>query len=326
MIRMVLSLVLSLMAAPAVAQEAEVAIEQWRVEWPDTRPRDPAVAADGRVWFVGQTGDYAAVFDPETEAFKRYDLPQGAGPHTIYITRDQQIWYTGNRDAHLGRIDPDSGAIERIDMPEGELKDPHTLYEDSRGRLWFTAQWANQIGRYDRAGGAVRHVDVPTPKARPYGIAIDDRDTVWVVLLGTHKLARITPDMQLTEIELPREDARPRRIAITDRGIWYVDYAEGYLGLYDPETGEFEEWRHSPSRQAGPYAMAADADGRIWFVETHPDPNRLVGFDPGTGEFFSSTDIPGGAGSVRHMVYDKQRNALWFGTDTNNLGRADLPE
>ena len=35
-----------------------------------------------------------------------------------------------------------------------------------------------------------------------------------------------------------------------------------------------------------PYAMAADSAGRIWLVETGPQPNRFVGFDPSTGSFF----------------------------------------
>ena len=36
-------------------------------------------------------------------------------------------------------------------------------------------------------------------------------------------------------------------------------------------------------------------------------------------------DVPSGAGAVRHMVYDQARNVIWFGTDTNNLGKATLP-
>lgn len=320
-----ISLLLLSLLTPALAQNQPVEIESWQVPWPDTRPRDPAVAGDGRIWFVGQVGDYAAVFDPKTEKFKPYDLPEGAGPHTIYITRDQQIWYAGNRARHIGRINPKSGDIRQVAMPEDELADPHTFYEDSKGRLWFTAQWANQIGRYDRNSGDIQYVDVPTDNARPYGIAIDDQDTVWVVLLGTHKLARISPEMKLTEIELPRDDARPRRIAITDRGIWYVDYAQGHLGLYDPATKKFKEWQRKPGESTAPYAMATDNQQRIWFVETLPVQNRFVGFDPETEQFFSVNDIETGAGSVRHMVYDKKRNAIWFGSDTNYLMRANLP-
>lgn len=324
MIRILLSMMLVFSFVPAEAQKQAVEIEHWQVPWPNTRPRDPAVAQDGRVWLVGQGGDYAAVFNPKTRQFKSYDLPKGTGPHTIYITRDQQVWYAGNLAQHLGRIDPGTGNITQVAMPQGELSDPHTLYEDSKGRLWFTAQWANQIGRFDRQSGKIEYVDVATDNARPYGLAIDSQDNVWVVLLGTNKLAKITPDMKLTEITLPRDDARPRRIAITERGIWYVDYAEAYLGRVDPVTGKIKEWQRNGNR-TGPYAMAADVTGRIWFVETHPDPNVLVGFDPKSETFISSRAIPGGPGSVRHMVYDAERHAIWFGTDSNYLMRADLP-
>ena len=323
--RLLLSMILLFTLIPAQAQQQGIHIEYWQVPWPHTRPRDPAVAQHGRIWFVGQGGNYAATFDTETRQFKRYDLPEGAGPHTVYITRDQQVWYAGNLAKHLGRIDADSGKITQVAMPEGALHDPHTLYEDSTGRLWFTSQWANQIGRLDRQTGKIELVDVPTDNARPYGIAIDKNDTAWVVLMGTNKLAKITPDMKLTEITLPREEARPRRIAITDHGIWYVDYADGYLGRYNSDTGRFKEWQRN-GNVTGPYAMAVDAKNRIWFVETHPNPNVLVGFDPATETFFINQAIPGGPGSVRHMVYDTELNALWFGTDSNYLMRAQLPD
>jgi virginiamycin B lyase len=106
--------------------------------------------------------------------------------------------------------------------------------------------------------------------------------------------------------------------------VWYTDYNGGYIGHYDPESGEFKEWKN-PSERSGPYALAVDSKDRIWFVETWAEPNQLVGFDPVTEEFFSITPIPSGGGSVRHMVYDAKTNSLWFGTDTNNLAQAKLP-
>ena len=48
--------------------------------------------------------------------------------------------------------------------------------------------------------------------------------------------------MQVTEITLPQERARDRRIAVTSDGkVWYVDYTGGYLGRYDPTTQQFKE-------------------------------------------------------------------------------------
>ena len=37
---------------------------EWTVPWDDSRPRDPYVAPDGTVWFVGQVGDYVAKLNP----------------------------------------------------------------------------------------------------------------------------------------------------------------------------------------------------------------------------------------------------------------------
>ncbi len=323
-------------AQPLHAQDNQVSIQEWVVPWENSRPRDPFVSPDGKVWFVGQRSHYAAVFDPQTEGFSRIDMDDGTGPHNLIVDGDGIIWYAGNRAAHIGRIDPDAAAGEQITKyptPEDTAADPHTLIEADNGMIWFTSQSSNGIGRFNPDTGAVEILTVPTPKARPYGIDLDDNGNAWVVLLGTNKLAKVdAQSFTMTEITMPRDAARPRRMAITSDGsIWYVDYAEGYLGRYDPASSKFEEWQ-TPGRQAegirgsGPYAMAVDAKDRLWFVETFPDPNRFIGFDPAKGTFISVTDVPSGGGTVRHMYFDQNTNSIWFGTDTNNLGRAQLPD
>jgi virginiamycin B lyase len=70
--------------APAIYVAVDtVVITEWLVPYEESRPRDPYVAPDGRVWFVGQRSDYAAVFDPDRGEFERFDLPEGAGPHNL---------------------------------------------------------------------------------------------------------------------------------------------------------------------------------------------------------------------------------------------------
>ena len=317
------------------AQQNELIIQEWAVPWEKTRPRDPFVASDGKVWFVGQAGHYAASFDIGTETFNRIDLPTGAGPHNLIVDSKGSIWYTGNKVAHIGRIDPQAPREEQITQfptPIENAADPHTLIEADDGMLWFTSQWGNSIGRLDPTSGNIDIIDVPTSRARPYGIDIASDGKPWVVLLGTNKLAHIDPTtLSLTEIELPRAAARPRRIGITsDDLIWYVDYAEGYVGHFNPKTQSFSEWptpgrTSNGSRGSGPYAMTVDANDRIWFVETFPKPNQFVGFDPKLEEFINVSSIPSGGGVVRHMHYDQPSHSIWFGTDTNNLGRAQLP-
>lgn len=314
---------LFLNSSVAVADNAAtVEITEWTVPWENSRPRDPWVADSGNIWFVGQMADYVARFDPGSGDFKRYDLDQGAGPHTV-IVNDQGVWYAGNRARHIGLLNPETGKIKKIIMPGDGRGDVHTMDFTDEGDVWFTLQGANQIGFMEAKTHEVTLRDVPTANARPYGLIVNDANRPWATLFGTNKLATVTPDGEMKEVELPRQDARPRRLGITDRGIvWYVDYAQGYLGRYNPETGAIEEWRAPAAQKARPYAMGLDHKDRPWFVETGVNPNRFVGFDPDTESFTEPVEIESGGGTVRHMVFDPKNKAFWFGTDTNTIGRA----
>ncbi len=310
---------------PAAAQSLD--IREWPVPWEDTRPRDPYVDAQNRVWFVGQTGDYVGVLDPESGQFERFDLEDGAGPHNLIVASDGAVWYAGNRAAHIGRLDPETGRIHKIAMPDAAARDPHTLVFDGNGDIWFTVQGGNFMGKLDVESEEVRLVASQSERSRPYGIVVDGSGRPWVNLLGTNKLATIDPgSFELREIPLPRADARTRRIGLTSDGaVWYVDYAKGFLGRYDPKTNAVEEWAMPSGEASRPYAMAIDAQDRIWAVETGVEPNLFVGFDPKSETFFGSTAVPSGGGTVRHMVFHEPTNTIWFGADTGTIGRVQLP-
>lgn len=113
-------------------------------------------------------------------------------------------------------------------------------------------------------------------------------------------------------------------VITSDDAIWYADYALGRLGRYSPEDKAFKEWALPSGSQSRPYGMAVDRDDRLWLVETGVSPNRFVGFDTASEEFISGTDIPSGGGTIRHMYYHEPSGEIWFGTDTNYVGRAKV--
>ena len=322
----------ALFAPCAIAQDftnepadGQILIEEWTVPYEESRPRDPFTADGETIWFVGQRSDYLASLNVETGEFEHVALQEGDGPHNQIVGPDGMVWIAGNRAAHIARYDAETGQFLRVDMPDGHPRDPHTLIFNNDGSaLWFTAQGANTIGRLIPGEWAVDIIDVPTEGSRPYGITITPDGMVWVALLGTNKIASVNPEtLQLTEYALPREGARPRRIGHTSDGrVWFVDYAEGFVGVFDPETNATQEWPAPAGSQSGPYAMAVDGQDRIWFVETGVEPNNFVGFDPATEEFFSQTPVPSGGGTVRHMQYYAPDGVIWFGADTNTIGRA----
>jgi virginiamycin B lyase len=319
-------------AVPGAAPREEsasspVEIREWTVPWERTRPRDPFVDGSGRAWFVGQAGNYIAHLDPEKGTFRRFAIDSGTHPHNLIVDRAGMVWYAGNRNGMIGKLDPASGAITRYPMPPA-VRDPHTLVFDAAGNIWFTAQQSGYVGRLDSKSGKVDALAVPTPDARPYGIVVAPDGRIWFNEFGVNKLASIDPrTLAITEYEQPEARTRGRRLeAMKDGSIWYVDYTRGMLGRFDPKARAWAEWANPGGVNSMPYAMAQDAKGRIWFVETGQRPNRLVGFDPATKEFFSITPFGPESNTVRHMYYHAPTNALWFGTDAGTIARATLPE
>ena len=319
--------------ADAQQQAADLAdLKEWTVPWEESRPRDPHVGPDGIVWFVGQRSDYVASLDPETGEFKRFDLDAGAGPHNVVVGAEGDIWYTGNRATHVGRLDPETGEIHKVMMPDEAAGDPHTLVFDDQGDLWFTVQGGNFVGKLWKDSEEVRLVEGPEVESRrgnssrPYGIKMDSQGRPWIALFNTNQIATVDPETFEMETFMLPEGARPRRLVVTsDDLVWYVDYARGYLGRLDPETGEVTEWANPSGESARPYGMAVDKDDQIWFVETGVQPNLFVGFDPETEEYFSISPVESGGGTIRHMYYDESEDAVWFGADTNTIGRAVVP-
>lgn len=319
---------LSVGAAPAwSAEPIQVEIREWRVPWDSTRPRDPYVDRHHQVWFVGQFGDYVARLDPKTGEFTRFPLEPGTGPHNVIVDDQGMAWYAGIRSAHIGKLDPQAGRITKFPMPDPAARDPHTLVFDNQGNIWFTVIQGNFVGKLETATGTIHLIPVPTPNALPYGIVMDALKRPWFTEYGTNQLGTVDPaTMTLRAVPLPRAEARSRRLAATANGqIWYVDYAKGFLGRLDPSSGQFTEWAVPGGADARPYGMTVDDRDRLWFVETGPQPNRLVGFDPATSTFFSITEIKSGGGAVRNMFYYQPAGEIWFGTDANTIGRAKVP-
>jgi virginiamycin B lyase len=303
-----------------------IEITEWPVPWENTRPRDPYVDTAGRVWFVGQKGNYIAYFAPLNGRYKRFELELDTGPHNLLVDGEGQVWYAANHKAYIGKLDPATGKIIQFPMTHPEARDPHTLVFDRNGDIWFTLQHGNFVGKFSVTEGSSQFIAVPTPNARPYGIIVDSQNSPWIAEFGTHKLATVDPKtMRIAEVPLPRPDARPRRLVETSNGhIWYVDYAQGYLGRLNPATGDIQEWPVPGGASAKPYGMAVDHQDRLWFVECGLQPNRFVGFDSHTQKFFSMTEIKSGGGCVRHMFFHTPSREIWFGTDQNTIGRAKI--
>ena len=310
---------------PPPTDAIKVEAKQWTVEW-GGRPRDPYVAPNGMIFFVGQAGNYIASLDQKTGAMRKYELDPNTYPHTQIVDKDGTIWYAGNRAAHIGKIDPNTGKITKYVMPDSTPRDPHTMVFDGKGNIWFTAQSAAYVGRLNMASGKIDLVKF-APRTNPYGIIIDKDGRPWFDLFGTNKIGTVDPaTMTAKELALPDSTSRPRRIAMTSDGmIWYSDYSRGKVGRINPKTGEVKDWDMPGGARSRPYAINVDDKDRLWISETGGPVRRLVGFDSRQERVFAISDLDAQGGTVRHMMFDGKTREMWFGTDGGTVGKIVVP-
>jgi virginiamycin B lyase len=317
------------LAASAQARPSGPAVSEpktWSTPWDKTRPRDPYADQQGRVWFVGQVGNYVGRLDPRSGEFKRYEIDPGTNPHNLVVDRRGMVWFTGNANGRIVRMDPATGKLTTFMMPDSSVRDPHTMTFDRKGDAWFTAQGAGVVGHLTPADGKIRLWRMASG-SRPYGIWIDSHDQPWFDLFGTNQIGTIDPRTgAFKSYPLPNDRSRPRRIVVTpDDAVWYGDYTRGFLGRLDPLTGKVDEYALPSGLGSLPYAMTLDDRGRIWLAETGVQPNRLVAFDPAKKAFTETVTIAAsGPNTIRHMTFDKATRQIWFGGDANMIGRVQV--
>jgi len=288
------------------AQELKVTIKEWAVPTKGAHPHDPAVGADGALWFTEQMANKIGRLNPKTGEFKEYPLKvTNSGPHGLVEDREGNIWFTANFAGYVGKLDPRTGEVAAYKMPVDKADDPHSLIFDGNGTLWFTLQGANMVGRLDPKTGKIELKDVPTESALPYGIQMSSKGVPFFCELGTHKIGSIDPKtMAIRDYDLPAE-VRPRRLAIDaqDR-VYFSDFKSGHLGRLDPATGAAKLWDSPGGAESNPYGITITPDGMVWYSESGVKPNTMVRFDPKT-ETFAKADIPSGGGVVRNMAATK---------------------
>ena len=317
--------------SPALAQDNPLEPKEWTVPWERTRPRDPIQDKTGRVWFVGQTGNYVAYLDPKSGEFKQYKVDDGTNPHNIVVDEQNNIWFTGNRNERIVQLIPETGELKTVMMPKKDtaVRDPHTMIFDKNGIGWFTAQQSQYIGRFDRKTGDIKLWRPSELPSNPYGVVVDSKGQPWFNLFRTNKIATIDPKtLEYKEFAHPDARMRSRRIAITsDDQVYFGDY-RGILNHFDPRTGKFEEFPLPAGNGQQLYAHAQDDQDRIWVVDVGVQPNVMHVFDTKSKGWVARIPVPSNGAAqntIRHMTYNKATRELWFGTDAGTIGHINVP-
>src|ERR671911_1669025 len=239
-------------------QSSEPVLQEFPVP-PGARPHDVAPAADGIVWYTAQGSGALGRLDMSTNQTHHITLGQGSAPHGVIVGPDGAPWITDSGLNAIVRVDPRTRRVRRFRLPSrASFANLNTATFDRRGVLWFTGQ-GGVYGRLDPSVGRVRVYAAPRG-AGPYGIVTTPRGAVYYASLAGSYVARIDVRTgKATILEPPTRGQGARRVWSDSRGrIWVSEWNAGKLGMYNPATRRWREWR-APWPDPPPYPGYVDA-------------------------------------------------------------------
>jgi virginiamycin B lyase len=151
--------------------------------------RDPHTllfdVGEQHLWFTVQFGNMIGRMTLADGKIELIEVPtEGARPYGIKLAPDGAPWVVLFGTNKLARVDPQTLSLTEIELPESDAR-PRRLEITSDGRIWYADFARGSIGLYDPARTRFDEWALPTgPRARPYGMALDDLERVWLVETG----------------------------------------------------------------------------------------------------------------------------------------------
>jgi virginiamycin B lyase len=264
-------------------------------------PHDVAAAPgdNGPVYYTGQRNGTLGILDAATGRVEEVSLGPRSAPHGVIVGPDGNAWITDSGQNAIVRVDAKTRAVRAWPLPdEAKSANLNTATFDKQGRIWFTGQ-SGWYGRLDPATNDMKAWRAPRG-AGPYGITTTPSGDVYYVSLAGNHLARIdvaTGEAQVLEPPTARQGAR-RAFSDSKGRIWISYWHTGQVGMYDPASRAWKEWK-LPGERPQAYSVWVDDRDHVWLTEWSS--NAIVRFDPAQESFTSFPSNRDGA-RVRQML------------------------
>ena len=223
-------------------------------------PTAVAVAGDGTVWFTIEFSNSIGVLRNGTIT----KLPKGRQnlePIGLAVDSHGFAWYTDAPARVIARIAPD-GTITAFPL-QGPIARLARLTVGPDDAVWFAEATSLAVTRLK--GGTFTRFEASSVSAAPFGVAVDREGTVWATLQNVNRLARISRDGRLSELDVPTRGSAPSDITVDPTGaVWFLEFRGNKIGRY--AGGRFTEFP-VPTPRAGLTGLAVAPDGAVWFAE-----------------------------------------------------------
>jgi virginiamycin B lyase len=211
-----------------------------------------------------------------------------------------------------------SFVLQEFVVPRGQS--PHDVAPAADGGVWYTAQAAGALGWLDPKNGETRAIPLGTGSA-PHGVIVGPDGAPWVTDGGLNAIVRVDPATRAVK-RYPLPPERPNtnlNTAVFDRDgtLWFTGQ-NGVFGRLDPKSGATAVF--DAPRGAGPYGIAACADGNVYFASLAGSYIGLVQRETGGTVVLS----PPTAGQGARRVWCDSESRVWVSEwNSGQLARYD---
>jgi virginiamycin B lyase len=194
-------------------------ITEFTVPTADSFPAGITEGPDGNLWFVENTGNNLASFNPQTHEFREYRIPApGSFSVRVVADSDGNLWFTESAGNHIGEFTIATGTFHEYRIPTAGASPFEIVLSDTG--IWFTEQGTGKIGNV--SNGVVTEYSTHAPNSDPVGIVPGTDGAIWFTELAGQRVVRFDPPTQtFTDYYVP--DGEPFEIERgPDGAFWFT--------------------------------------------------------------------------------------------------------
>lgn len=226
-------------------------------EWnpPFRGPRRLHVAPDGMVWVPGFGSGVFGKFDPNTEYWTVYELPDAENqiPYALNVDKNGIVWICGTGNDTINRFDPKSETLVEFRLPN-RVSYTREIEFDDDGNVWTST--SGPARHMERGVGAVIRISLPDTLPTTGGIKLVPR-----TYEGDHDVGNLATAPET------KKPAKPDNTALFAK----IDKAE-----MPAAYAKMPHQKYVDARIAGMPPQSRPRVGQLWneFRRANPDRSR----------------------------------------------------
>jgi virginiamycin B lyase len=209
------------------------------IEMPDRKakqPRSLAFDQNGDIWFTVEDGNFVGRLKVDDQSIALIPVPTSKSrPYGITVNSINQPWVASSGNNTLLSIDPVEMTIAEIVLPNPDSR-TRRIVTTSDDMVWYADFERGQLGRYDPGRDEFTEWLMPGgPDSRPFGMAVDRDDRLWIVETGSIPNRLIGFDAAaesfLTESDIPSGAGSVGELHYSEANgeVWFAT-ASNYIG------------------------------------------------------------------------------------------------